>query len=455
MIEGDEFIAYGFEQFKEEDKSKFKLDQIRVNNQSTINISCLCAGIECLIIATKEGTILRSYYDEDNEFEVIKAQKEEVKGNHVGNMKNNIANVMIEKMFIDVHGYHCILVSAEGEHFYLHYERNYLVPLKKLNKVDITAIAFNVNARKETTDALLIGTQDGKIFTYKIMNKEDGVLEKQPNLVAQLPRRSTIYGLAFDTYQRKIKNTDEIGSTTLVMVFTSDSWYQFTGTLPFVDFFKRSPAEIEKQRRPVPGEEVPNTEVKFFYTRDKYVLAELGSFVWKFGIGVCRGQFRRRGDIDGHVSIKDLVTDAYQMRGMRADEKAEVPEAIGITEFYVFFLYPNSIIAISRITREIEYSDNFRAGERMLQMTYEIATNSMWIYSTKALYRLSVRGVDKDLWKQYLAGSNFKEALRLCEDDKENYSYVAGIYGDSKFKNKEYLEAVSYTHLTLPTNREV
>ena len=436
MIEGNEVIAYGFEQFKEEDKAGFKLDQIMLNGHPSI--SCICAGIENLIVALQDGTVLRSRSSGNNNFETIKEQKEEVKGS------KEIDTAIITKMYIDVYGYHCILLSAEGKAFYLHYERDYLIPLEKLKGLNITAIAFNVNPRKETTEPLLIGTQTGQIFTYRIKNRKDKIDEEKMSLVLELPSKLTIYGLAFDTYQCRIKNTEEIGSTTLVVVFTRNSWYQFTGKLPFAELFKRfaTPSDIERNRRPVPGEEVKDTEVKFFYTKDNEGLMELSSFVWKFGIGVCRGQFRRRNDLDGHVSIKDLITDAYQTKDMEVEKRVEIPEAIGITEFYVFFLYSNSVIAISKITRGIEYSATFRASEKMKQMVYETGSSSMWIHSYKSLYKLTIKEINKGLWKKYLAGSNFKAALRLCkEEDKDNYGYVAGIYADSKFKDEKYLEA--------------
>ena len=78
----------------------------------------------------------------------------------------------------------------------------------------------------------------------------------------------------------------------------------------------------------------------------------------------------------------------------------------------------------------------------MLQMVYEVNLKSMWIYSSKGVYRLIITGTNKDLWKQQLDNSNFQESLKLChQNGNKHYGYVAGVYADSKFRNNKFVEA--------------
>ena len=48
-----------------------------------------------------------------------------------------------------------------------------------------------------------------------------------------------------------------------------------------------------------------------------------------------------------------------------------------------------------------------------------------------------------------------KPSLELLEEKSESFLFIADLHALIKVSDKETLKAVSYTHLTLPTNREV
>jgi len=435
-MESTEVFARGFMQFDEDDSSGFSMRSIEVKPYVMKDLSCLCAGMENLLIATKKYTILRKRLNPDQPFEVLAIS---CKGDSE-----------VRKMFIDTAGYHCIFLTSQKEAFYLHYQSDQIIPLNKLKELDVTSIAFNINSERESTGSILVGTRNGAIFTYGIgpgTGKQKGFVEATPQKVCELPGKPPIFGLVFESYECFIKNENVTGTTTLVMAATLDAIYQFTGRLPFDALFQKyqTPKDIERHKRAVPKGTMQESEFKLFhiYNTEKKRF-ELHSFAWKCEVSLCHGKFRAKDDKNGHVIVKDLIAEGYQKKDTPPYGKVEVAEAVGVTEYCIYFLYKDNLTVISKITKEIEYSETFSPSEPMTQMVYEVGTKSMWIYSQKGLYRLIVTGASKDLWKQQLESSNFQEALKLCkESNSKYYGFVAAAFADSKFKDGKFNEAAA------------
>ncbi len=435
--EGQDVLAHGFLEFDEEDNAGFSLKSIEVRPYVKNDLICLAAGVECLLIATKKYTIVRKRLNPEQNYEVLA-------------IPTNNGDSEVRHMFMDVCGYHCIFVTSRKEVFYLNFQGDAILPLGKLRDFDLTAVAFNTNPERDSTGSILLGTREGAIYKYSlecVKGKALTVAESEPVRVLEVPGKVTIYGLAFETYMCSVKEPrggSRMGSSTLVMAITNDTCYQFTGSLPFENLFRKyaSATEINKHKKSVPRDTLQESELKLFYIVNEKKKYELHSFAWKSEVSVCHNRFRAKEDLKGRVAVKDFMAEGYQRKDMPTTGKPEMPVAIGITEYSIYFLYKDNLTVISKITKEVECSENFRAGEVMTQMVYDVGTKSMWIYSRKGLYRLIITGANRDLWKQQLDSSNFQEALKLCRENKyKHYGFVAGMYAESKFRDGKFVEA--------------
>ena len=437
MNSNEEVYSHGFVELNKDENTNFKLTNIDIKSSIKGDIVSLSVGMECLVIATKQGIIVRQQLKEGTNLKMLELPPN---------------GGEIYKTFMDAYGYHCIIVTTNNNVFYLHYKSDIIIPLELFKGLTITAIGFGLDVTPSTTRSLLVGTKIGQLLTYCISDTDTSeIIEEKPKAVLQLPGNHPVCGIVFDTYKRKVKQNDNmgksenIGYTTLVMVFTVESYYYFTGTMPFSELFKgyNLSGKINEHRKRMPHEKLKESELKLFYRINDKI--ELGSFVWKTEIAACHADFRLKSAYESSIRIVDLAIEGYKKKNMKEGETIEAPEAVGVTDLYLLLLYNDSLIGISKITKQIEHVEFFRSEGKMIQMAHEPGTNSMWICSSRRLYRLTIRNKDKNLWRQKLESSNFAEALKLCKaNDGKYYGYVAGIYADSKFKHNNFLEAAEY-----------
>jgi hypothetical protein len=316
------------------------------------------------------------------------------------------------------------------------------VILKKIKNLEITAVGFYPFTHARSTNEILLGCKDGSIYSYELqINSQDEVIESAVNKVFQIPSREPIYGLMYDIFDYCEPDIRTSKKVALAMAVTNDTCYQFTGILPFDKLFTRynSLAEVNKCKKEVPKGKIEESELKLYYSYKGKGLFELRSFAWKCGSGICYGQFRSKNDVNDPVAVKEFFMESYRC-STRTEE--EIPESVAITEYNLYLLYANNLTVISRITKEIEYSHNFRQNEVMHYIMHDPSSKSMWICSSRSVNRLMIVQENKDLWKQHLERGNFKDALKLCEDDNEKHAgYVAGLYADHEFDKGKYEEA--------------
>lgn len=396
------------------------------------NLSCLAISQEYLFIATRKNEIIRKKLSTDENHEILcipgRSSAEEY------------------KLYTDIMGFHCVIVNSKREAFYLHCFGKEVIPLLCLKEFDITALCFSLNASKQDTGDILIGTRDGFILQYRIqVNKKQEIVEPiTASKIFQLPNSSAIYGLAFETYRCATKSEEKITLNTLVLAVTNDTCYQFVGPLPFEKLFKKyqSPEEVNKYKKFVSKGSIDRSEFQVCYLYKSKSVYELHSFAWKCGNGICYAKFREKEDIKSKIIIKDISTSFYQKKGATKESEIGIPKAICITEYNLCFLYKDSITIISKITKEIEFSETFLNDEVMKGIVYESSSRTIWLYSTKKLYRLTYSSDSQGIWKQHLESGSYQEALQLCkENNPKYYRHVAGVYANARFRCEKYIEA--------------
>ena len=65
-----------------------------------------------------------------------------------------------------------------------------------------------------------------------------------------------------------------------------------------------------------------------------------------------------------------------------------MPVSVGISEYHLFFLYPDNLTVISKITKEMVFSGDFKPTEDMKGLLVDWSTCTMWAYSTRGVYRV-------------------------------------------------------------------
>ncbi len=439
----EEELSKGFPQM-EEGGARFELKRIDVKPHiKHNNLRCIAVAEECILMATRGNQVVRKKLNPEGDYELLTVPCR--------------SDAEIMKLFVDVHGYHCLIALSKGETYYLSLNSGTVVPLNSLKGLTLTAVAYGLATTLQATGDVLLGTSEGAIYMHSLdINPKLGLVENAPKKVFQLPQcsNSAIYGMVYDTYNFQDKNMQgKLVETTLVLLATNEVCYQFVGALPFPRLFEKygSPAELNKHKKVVPRGNMEESELKVYHTCTGKGQYELHSFAWKTGVGIVHGKFRDRSDVKSRVTIKDMPLDPYKRKGVLSESdsastsgsaSSPVPEAICVTEHSIYLLYPDSLSVMSKITHDLVHSESFRLGETMKQMTYEASTKSVWIHSSKSLNRLLVSNDNKDLWRQHVESGNYKEALQHCRQfGKENYPHVAGICANSMFKSGMYSEA--------------
>jgi hypothetical protein len=426
---GDE-LSRGFLEFDSEASAAFALKPIDVRPHNKNGLSCVASSEECFVMATRNNCLIRMRYNPDKGYESIPIPCQ--------------PQAEILNLYLDLVGYHCIIVTSKCEHFYLSLGTDTPVQLNKIRGLEISALAFPLTTTDKSTGDLLIGCKDGSIMQYQIeVGTKDEISEMQPRRLFRLPQPTAIYGIVYETYETLMKNDKKPRKTTLVMAVTNDTCFQFTGALPFDKLFDKynNPAELNKNKRVVPRGKIEDSELKLCYLTQGKGDYELHSFAWKCGSGLATGEFRRKQDVEKRVVVKDLTNIGYKKKGV-GNVELEIPEAVAITEHNYYYLYVDNLTVVSKITREIDHSEAFRPAEVMRHMCYDPSGKSLLLISPKSVYRLAIMADNKDLWKQQLESKDFLHAYQTCQQLQHKYTgYVAGLYADAEFALGRYTEA--------------
>eukprot|EP01022_Parablepharisma_sp_SALTPOND_P016123 TRINITY_DN232_c0_g1_i1.p1 TRINITY_DN232_c0_g1~~TRINITY_DN232_c0_g1_i1.p1 ORF type:complete len:1070 (-),score=123.23 TRINITY_DN232_c0_g1_i1:8437-11544(-) len=441
----EDVAAYGFMEFDEEDSAGFMLTPVDVKSQLKDELVALGVSMKCLVMVTNKRQIIRKMFNKAGEFKTIPLP-----------YKGVLPKVSI---YMDLYGYHCFIIVSPKAMFYLGHKMDSAMMIEKLQGKTICSVAFPSETQPKSTGTMLIGTDDGSIYTYRLeVEENERIAELELDCVFQAPDKSPIYGLVYEDYKCESATEGKAGMTTLVLAATNHTCYQFVGPMPFQDLFHKysSQKDLDKYKQTAPLGEIVQSELKLYHTYEPEKGFELDSFAWKTGTGVCYGKFRRAKAYKESVMVKDFIFEPYKKQGVAEGIDVPIPQAVGINDYHLFLLYPNNLTIVSKVTKEIDYAEDFKPSEKMLNMIYEPTTHSMWIHSIKKVYKLAIAPADKDLWKNQLNNGNFKEALKICKATKNKYyGYAAGIYADEEFAKKNYKRAAELYCLSNKSFEEV
>ena len=426
----DNVVAYGFLEFNEEDSAGFLYTPVDIKTAIRDEILGFGVGTEAAYIVTNRRQVIIRKMDKGTERQVLPP-------------KGVVYDV---KVYVDIYGYHCIML-VEKDIYYTGYEMDAVLRIKNMSGGEILSMAFPSDTTPTSTNTMLIGTTDGGIWTYKLdVIDNNRIAEEAMNKVFQFTEELAPYGIIFETY--KCQEEDEVVEKTLVFVAASNGYYQFTGSLPFDDLFlEYITIDDVKNKNLIPNDKLKEVELKAFYLFDKNSKDEnpkliLHSFIMKTGVGACFGVFRDKSNTQEDIIVTTSTLFPYKKEGVEDSEEAPIPQEVYLNGEYLFMLYLDSVTVVSKATKIIEYSEEFKIADRVMGMIYEAAGNSLWMYSKRFISKLTIASSEKNKWKKLVEENKFSKALDACKESNNGYyGYVSGLYADYKFAKGSFLDA--------------
>ena len=71
--------------------------------------------------------------------------------------------ITLAKVFVDLYGYHCIILVSDDSIFYVGYKMEVVNKLEKLINHPILTMSFSCSTNSKTTNTMLVGLSDGSI----------------------------------------------------------------------------------------------------------------------------------------------------------------------------------------------------------------------------------------------------------------------------------------------------
>lgn len=113
-----------------------------------------------------------------------------------------------------------------------------------------------------------------------------------------------------------------------------------------------------------------------------------------------------------------------------------------MTEFHALLLYSDHVTAISLLNYETVYEEYFTEQYgRLLDITKDVQTNSIYVYSGKSIFRYEVSNEHRNVWQMYLDKNEFDLARKYSRDNPAHLDKVLVKQAELYFQNKDYLQS--------------
>ncbi|KAJ8667382.1 hypothetical protein QAD02_009044 [Eretmocerus hayati] len=425
----------GFIQMKLQDEVPIFIKQ-KVNFMPSDKILRMCVSSNYIVIAMANSILLRidmKHPDKPEEIDISK---------YIGNLR-------LSSMFLDPLGQHLLIsavpkqgdISSVAELFYLHRKTTKLKQASKFRGHEITAVGWNFSNTSETTsNSILLGSSRGLIFETEIGVEGDKIfttsLEQYWRQVFDIGKESKppITGLEF----RRIPNTDKyvILLTTLIRI------YQYIGA---VTSHEEKPLLQQvfnkylntKERFNQLESSLPYSRMQFFYSSPQE-FPKL--FCWLTETGILLAQVDSKVDPENIlVNQQMLPCPETSLLTSSVTRKSMAPISLVLTEFHVLLLYSDHVKGVSLLNQELIFEDTYNdAFGKLINITKDAATGSIWAFSERAVFKYKVTREDRNVWQVYVEKGEFELAKQYCKGNPAHVDQVLVKQAEMLFKNREY-----------------
>ncbi|KAI7896992.1 Pep3/Vps18/deep orange family-domain-containing protein [Mucor mucedo] len=459
------YVSTGFGQIEE---PIFGIDYVQF--QMPAKLVDMAVSNNILIVALDTFRLLRIDLDNPLEVEEIEISRKPSDGK-------------VKQIFFDPTGRHLIITTDHGENYYLYEKWRRTKQLPKFKGVTITSIAWNKQSTltDPSTREILIGTKNGLIYetclepTDEYFRREEKYFKQVYSIHESTMPVTGLYFEQFPVNNRKY----------FVMATTTTRIYQFIGFIGpnsgthspaatgggfgaagagggeedrgeramFENLF--SNYDVNPGYQELPGE-LPHSELHFFsrfHELQQQGIAE--SFAWLTGPGIYHGAL-----VYGSQNVGDSVVDDVQLLQYPATPSdddsgklvTEIPISVALTEFHFVLLYKDRVRAICQLNDQIVYEEMIPVGqgETVISMAVDDIKKTFWVYTTLAMYELSINNEERDVWKLYLEKKRYNSALRYCKDPAQKDKVFTAQAKDYFSQRRYKMSAEIFADSTVP-----
>ncbi|KAH0950839.1 hypothetical protein HN011_007913 [Eciton burchellii] len=423
----------GFIQMKLQDDGPIFTKQ-KVNFLPSDKILHLCVSSNTIVIAMANNTLLRIDMKQPDKTEEIDISK------YTMSMK-------ISALFLDPLGHHLLiaLMPKHGDNpppeiLYLHRKTTKLKQAGKFKSHEITAVGWNFSNTSETSSGpILLGTSKGLIFETEIGLDTDKIfntsLEQYWRQIFDVGKhgKPPITGIEF----HKIPKSDKY----MIIVTTLTRIYQYIGAIgnpeekPLLQqvFYRYLNAQ----------ENFSEVNNSLPYSRMQFYYPSLGtvpkSFGWLSETGILYAEVDARPESSNVLINQHLLTCPETSLMSSNVSKTAAPLSFVLTEFHALLLYPDHVKGISLLNQDLIFEDIYNdAVGKLIGITKDPATRSIWAYSEQAVFKYKVTKEDRNVWQIYVDKGEFELAKQYCKNNPAHIDQVLVKQAEMFFKNKEY-----------------
>ena len=131
----------------------------------------------------------------------------------------------------------------------------------------------------------------------------------------------------------------------------------------------------------------------------------------------------------------------------RVSPPSQVPLSITVTDFHYLLLYPDRLLAISRLNEQVTYEEllprvrwpyardamrgivaanavqtlcrlTFVAHQRaghVFKIAADPVKNTLWVYTSTSIFEIVITDEDRNVWEYYLNENQFERALEFVK----------------------------------------
>ncbi|KAF3420783.1 hypothetical protein E2986_04403 [Frieseomelitta varia] len=344
-------------------------------------------------------------------------------------------NMKMSAMFLDPLGNHLLIAlisksqeppNSPPELYYLHRKTTKLKQASKFKGHEITAVGWNYsNSSETTTGPILLGTSKGLIFETEIGLDGDKIfntsLEQYWRQVFDIGKDSKppITGLEFH----------KIPSIYFLFYQTS---------LNYSCDHNQSNVLIESFNEVI--NHLPYSKIQFYYP-SLGILPK--SFGWLTETGILHAQIDPKIDPKSVLTNQQMLTcPEASLMGINTSQTSTAPLSFVLTEFHALLLYTDRVKGMSLLNQDLIFEDIYNdAVGKLLNITKDYVTRSIWAYSERAVFKYKVNKEDRNVWQIYIDKGEFELAKQYCKDNPAHIDQVLVRQAEMLFKNKDYEES--------------
>lgn len=140
----------------------------------------------------------------------------------------------------------------------------------------------------------------------------------------------------------------------------------------------------------------------------------------------------------------------------KVDQKRLTPKSIVLTDYHVLILFNDCIRAVSILNYQTVYEEQFTEQQgKLLDLIKDSTSNSVYLYTNKAIYRYKITREDRNVWRLYLDKNEFSLALSHCQDNPAYRDIVLTKHAEDFYEKKDYIRAAKIFSETQKSFEEV